>query len=325
VLYFVQDHLGSTNALTDATGNVISSVTYDSFGNSTGNLATRYQYTGREKDADTGLYFYRNRWYDSNLGRFLSEDPIGLSGGINQFGYVDGNPTNFSDPMGLEKSWWSQQADSMDENIAYAHEYWRPKEDGDPDWVVNGVNNSIATIAYGVSDMFRIGEGTYCAFAAKDENIWGRLAYVTMDIGRAAGIAGTILGITAPRLSSTPSWGTRPLFGRNNRVNPNQYPPPSQLKNGRLANGEHPVTRVPFDSDGFPDFSRHLYGGGTNNVTITPTGSRGGDFAAANRAAGYQSTPRGYTWHHHQQYGRMQLVDSTIHHQTGHTGGFSLW
>jgi RHS repeat-associated protein len=99
--YFVQDHLGSTNALTDATGNVVSSATYDSFGNASGNLATRYGYTGREKDADTGLHYYRARWYDSNLGRFLSEDPIGLSGGINQFGYVSGNPQNSSDPSGL--------------------------------------------------------------------------------------------------------------------------------------------------------------------------------------------------------------------------------
>ena len=99
--YFIQDHLGSTNALTDATGNVVSSATYDAFGNATGNLSTRYQYTGREKDETTGLMYYRNRWYDSNLGRFISEDPIGLSGGINQFGYVGGNPVGFTDPSGL--------------------------------------------------------------------------------------------------------------------------------------------------------------------------------------------------------------------------------
>jgi RHS repeat-associated protein len=100
--YFVQDHLGSTNALTDATGNVISSASYDSFGNASGNLATRYGYTGREKDTDTGLHYYRARWYDSNLGRFLSEDPIGFEGGdINLFAYVGNNSLNFIDPEGL--------------------------------------------------------------------------------------------------------------------------------------------------------------------------------------------------------------------------------
>ena len=58
---------------------------------------------------------------------------------------------------------------------------------------------------------------------------------------------------------------------------------------------------------------------------IKPTGSRGADFAAANKVAGYSSTPKGYTWHHHQTMGRMQLVETGVHSQTGHTGGFSLW
>jgi hypothetical protein len=97
------------------------------------------------------------------------------------------------------------------------------------------------------------------------------------------------------------------------------------IRNKALAGKKHPVTDVPFDSDGFPDFSDWLYGGGTNDVRINPTNSRGGDFAAANKAAGYSSTPKGYTWHHHQEYGRMQLVDEPVHTKTGHTGGFSLW
>jgi hypothetical protein len=58
---------------------------------------------------------------------------------------------------------------------------------------------------------------------------------------------------------------------------------------------------------------------------IKPTGNRAGDFAAANKAAGYNQTPNGYTWHHHQTTGRMQLVESKVHMKTGHTGGFSLW
>jgi hypothetical protein len=54
---------------------------------------------------------------------------------------------------------------------------------------------------------------------------------------------------------------------------------------------------------------------------IKPTGNRAGDFAAANKAAGYNQTPNGYTWHHHQTTGRMQLVESKVHMKTGHTGG----
>lgn len=98
--YFLQDHLGSTVGLADSTGAVVSSASYDSFGNPTGNLTTRYQYTGREYDSLTGLHFYRARWYDSNLGRFISEDPIGFVGGINLYGYVKNNPLFYKDPMG---------------------------------------------------------------------------------------------------------------------------------------------------------------------------------------------------------------------------------
>jgi RHS repeat-associated protein len=47
------------------------------------------------------------------------------------------------------------------------------------------------------------------------------------------------------------------------------------VRNGHLAGGSHPKTGVPFDKNGFPDFSKHLYKGGINDVKITPTGSRG--------------------------------------------------
>jgi RHS repeat-associated protein len=101
--YFLSDHLGSTTALTDATGAVIASTSYDSFGNATNaSFPTRYQFTGKEFDNFTGLHYYRARWYDGNLGRFISEDPIGLSGGINQFAYANNNASNLIDPNGLD-------------------------------------------------------------------------------------------------------------------------------------------------------------------------------------------------------------------------------
>jgi RHS repeat-associated protein len=57
------------------------------------------QYTGRENDG-TGLYYYRARYYDPVLKRFIAEDPIGLAGGGNVFGYVADTPTNLVDPFG---------------------------------------------------------------------------------------------------------------------------------------------------------------------------------------------------------------------------------
>ena len=60
------------------------------------------QYTGREND-NNGLYFYRARYYDPILKRFISEDPISLDGGVNVFGYVEGDPVSWIDPEGLAK------------------------------------------------------------------------------------------------------------------------------------------------------------------------------------------------------------------------------
>lgn len=105
VSYYLTDHLGSTVALTNSSGNVVEQLTYDSFGNSTASSLTRYTYTGREFDADTGLYYYRARWYDPQVGRFISEDPIGFLGGdFNLYAYVVNNPANFRDPTGKQRA-----------------------------------------------------------------------------------------------------------------------------------------------------------------------------------------------------------------------------
>ncbi|NOT47228.1 MAG: RHS repeat-associated core domain-containing protein [Acidobacteria bacterium] len=100
--YFLGDHLGSTLGLSNSTASVTTSAGYDSFGNATGNLASRYQFTGREFDTFSGLQFSRARFYDPKLGRFSSEDPIGFGGGdINLYGYVHSNAMNKRDPLGL--------------------------------------------------------------------------------------------------------------------------------------------------------------------------------------------------------------------------------
>ncbi|MCP3167404.1 HNH endonuclease [Myxococcus xanthus] len=73
--------------------------------------------------------------------------------------------------------------------------------------------------------------------------------------------------------------------------------------------------------EGYPDF--RAAGVVKAEVKIAYTGSRAGDFAAANRAAGLQATPKGMTWHHHQDRTTMQLVPTDVHARTGHTGGFA--
>jgi RHS repeat-associated protein len=85
--YFLQDHLGSTIALSGSAGSITSTASYDSFGSSTKSLGTRYQFAGREADTFAGLYYNRARWLDRNPGRFISKDPIGFNGGdVNLYG-----------------------------------------------------------------------------------------------------------------------------------------------------------------------------------------------------------------------------------------------
>jgi hypothetical protein len=97
--------------------------------------------------------------------------------------------------------------------------------------------------------------------------------------------------------------------------------PESPIRNAHLAGKRHPATGVPFDVDGYPDFK--AAGVVKAEVRIIYTGTRAGDFAAANKAAGLRETPKGMTWHHHQDRTTMQLVPTEIHAKTGHTGGYS--
>ncbi len=101
--YYHADGLGSIVALTDAKGKGAQEYQYDSFGNlhdQMNRVKQPYTYTGREWDKESELYFYRARYYDAKVGRFISKDPIGFEGGINQFSYVAENPINNTDPTG---------------------------------------------------------------------------------------------------------------------------------------------------------------------------------------------------------------------------------
>jgi RHS repeat-associated protein len=68
-------------------------------------LEQPYTYTGREFDSESGLYYYRARYYDPTTGKFLQKDPIGFRGGLNVYNYVDANPAALIDPYGLAGLW----------------------------------------------------------------------------------------------------------------------------------------------------------------------------------------------------------------------------
>jgi RHS repeat-associated protein len=126
--YYTFDGLGSVVELTDTAGNVVETYSYDSFGGflrAPPTIDNPYTYTGREYDPETQLYYYRNRYYDPAIGRFISVDLIlQLSHTrswatpyllhqpqeLHFYVYVTNNPINYTDPFGLKIDWgcyWS--------------------------------------------------------------------------------------------------------------------------------------------------------------------------------------------------------------------------
>lgn len=100
--YFHANHQGSVTALTSATG-VVTQYNYDAYGQTqtTDTIGNPFRYTGREQDAED-LYYYRARYYDPTVQRFISEDPIAFSASdVNFYRYVFNNPLNLNDPSGL--------------------------------------------------------------------------------------------------------------------------------------------------------------------------------------------------------------------------------
>lgn len=102
--FYHASHLGHIRLLSDASGAVVNEYDYDSFGNPTlalDTVANPFGFAGRQRDAESGLYQVRARYYDPASGRFISPDPLGFNAeGNNFYAYVLGSPLNFNDPTG---------------------------------------------------------------------------------------------------------------------------------------------------------------------------------------------------------------------------------
>ncbi len=118
--YYHNDNLGSSNVLTDRTGQMVEHYEYATFGktsyqDNTSAYQVSNRYTGQIFDDETGLYYYGARYYDPQLGRFIQSDTIVPSAGapqtLNRYSYCNNNPLNFTDPSG--HSWFSSVIKSL--------------------------------------------------------------------------------------------------------------------------------------------------------------------------------------------------------------------
>ena len=137
--YYGTDNLGSTTALFDEDGNVVWKGEISAFGDVVLGewigeelFDERVRFTGKDYDEVTGLYYFNARWYDPQLGRFTSEDPI--RDGMNWHVYVNNNPLRYIDPTGLMGDAAALAAAEAKRNIpnSDSKEKWtRPNDDKD--------------------------------------------------------------------------------------------------------------------------------------------------------------------------------------------------
>ncbi len=101
--YYHYDALGSVRGLSDGQGKFKVQYDYDAFGNGKNNKKwNTYRFSSKELEDHAGLYFFGARYYDPEIGRWLTPDPLGFIDGLNGYAYVKNNPVNFVDPWGYQ-------------------------------------------------------------------------------------------------------------------------------------------------------------------------------------------------------------------------------
>jgi RHS repeat-associated protein len=102
--FYLNDHLGIPQQMVDQPGAVVWNAGYDAYGEAHPDVElveNNLRFPGQYFDEETGLHYNWHRYYDPGTGRYLTPDPIGLAGGINLYSYVQNNPVNSIDPLGL--------------------------------------------------------------------------------------------------------------------------------------------------------------------------------------------------------------------------------
>ncbi|MEG0714550.1 MAG: RHS repeat-associated core domain-containing protein [Morganella sp. (in: enterobacteria)] len=103
--YYHTDQISTPREMTSVSGKCIWQSSFYAWGNTdkqSGELSQPLRFQGQYYDEESGLHYNRYRYYDPDIGRFITQDPIGLKGGINPYQYAP-NPVNWVDPLGLMK------------------------------------------------------------------------------------------------------------------------------------------------------------------------------------------------------------------------------
>jgi len=169
--YYLADHLGSSRVVTDSAGNILDDCDFLPFGGTTcvagSTSGNTYEFTGKERDSESGNDYFGARYYTNILGRFMSPDPLGGSlvdpQTLNKYSYVRNNPINLTDPTGMYECADDQNKCQTKQDLAFEAARQNDLKSKDPG-VVRGASaygdpTKDNGVNVGFADLSKNGEG----------------------------------------------------------------------------------------------------------------------------------------------------------------------